>query len=125
MALLLPYQYDEGNFEPDSFEDITAKNMQFLARAFGVAQGLRMLHGVVDSSGGRVSGSDGWAVGRTGTGTYVVTFDRAFAAAPTVDVTPVTGQANAVASPSQIDVATFNLGTSSPADHAFNFTVFL
>lgn len=125
MALLLPFQYDEGNFDPDSFEDITAKNLQFLARAFGVAQGLRMLHGVVSSAGARVSGSDGWTVGRTGNGTYVVTFDRSFAAAPTVNVTPVTGQCNALATPSQIDVATFNLGTSTAADHAFNFTVFL
>lgn len=125
MGLVLPYQYDEGEFPPDSFEDITAKNLRFIARAFGVSQGLRLLHGVVSSAGARVSGTDGWTVGKTGTGTYVVSFDRAFAAAPTVNVTPVTGQCNALATPSQIDVSTYNLGTSTAADHSFNFTVFL
>lgn len=124
MGLVLPYQYNEGDYPPDSFEDITQKNMRFIARAFGVTQRLRLLHGVVSSSGAFVSGTAGWTSAKTGTGTYTVTFDKAFDAAPTLTVTTVTGTANGLAVPGNATVSTFNIGGGA-ADHSFSFMVAL
>lgn len=124
MGLILPYQYNEGEYQADSFEDITQKNLRFIARAFGVTQRLRIMHGVVSSAGAFVAGTAGWTSSRTGTGTFKVEFEKAFDAAPTGLVSGVTGVANALAVPGSVDVSTFDVGGGA-ADHSFSFLVVL
>lgn len=124
MPFILPYQYDESTFQPDSFEDITAKNLQALARAFGVTQQLRILHGMVSSSGAFVSGTAGWSSSQTGTGLYAITFDRAFGEPPSFALGPVTGTATVLATASSADVSTYNIGGAA-ANHSFSFIAVL
>jgi hypothetical protein len=119
----LPYPYLVGDYKPDTFEDITSKNVTFLASKMGGVTRMRFLYGVINgSTGASVGGSAGWTSSRTGTGTYQIVFDSQFAAAPVAVVTAVTGVANALATTSQLDVTTFSIGGTA-SDQSFNFLV--
>lgn len=119
MPIQLPYQYNDGDYKPDSFEDITQKNITTLARQ--VSAGQRVLHGCVSSSGAFVSGTSGWTPVRTGTGAYTITFDSQFASPPTLHVTGVTGVGNGLATPSNAAITMFNVGGGA-LDAAFYFS---
>jgi hypothetical protein len=119
----LPYPYFVGDYKADSFEDITSKNVMYLAQVVGPTARTRRIHGVVNgSTGAKVSGTPGWTSSRTATGTYEIVFDSQFADAPTAQVTAVTGVANGLATPSQLDVTTFSVGGTA-SDQSFNWSV--
>lgn len=120
MGFVLPYSYNDGDYKPDSFEDITQKNVSALARSQGIVNQLRLLHGCVSSAGAFISGTNGWSVTKTGTGTYTISFERAFAGAPSLLFGAITGTATGLAVPGSADVSTFNIGGGA-ADHSFYF----
>lgn len=82
MSFTLPYRDNEGDFEPDSFEDRTTKNLRAIERRLNT-QTTRIVHGLVTAAGAPAIGG-GYSVTKQGSGVYDVTFDVQFASAPSV-----------------------------------------
>jgi subtilisin-like proprotein convertase family protein len=91
-------------------------------RAASGEENLRMLRGTLNGSGTIAVGS-GFTAVRTGTGTYVVTFNTAFAAAPTVTFTPLNASLYVFISGTTANSVTVNVRNTFNAatDAAVNF----
>jgi subtilisin-like proprotein convertase family protein len=93
-------------------------------RAASGEENLRMLRGTLNASGTIAVGS-GFTASRTGVGTYVVTFNTAFSAVPTVTFTPWNASLYVFISGTTANSVTVNVRNTFNAatDAAFNFIV--
>lgn len=117
MTFQLPYKDFDGDYEPDTFEDKTTKNLRAIERQLN-GDSTRIVHGLIDDDGTIITG-DGITAIHTGTGAYTVTFTIAFAASPTVVAgSPSTVAVQLLATAAGVTVTITDLA-GSPTDAPF------